>query len=216
LRARPKCLESQGDCAIVAALLLTRARRRDLQETDEAKELVMRGKVAGAIALWATCLFGLAQALASGEKTSVEVKDRDGKSLGTVAIVGTVAGALIEVRLKGLPEGAHGFHLHETGKCDGDFSSAGAIYNPLGTVHGFLNEEGPMAGDLTNLFADASGRVEADIVSPRVTVSKDDESIFDDDGTALVIFEKADDYLTEPEGNAGARIACGAIPPTPQ
>jgi Cu-Zn family superoxide dismutase len=70
-----------------------------------------------------------------------------------------------------------------------------------------------MVGDLTNLFVDASGQAEVELLSPFVTLSKDaEESIFDGDGTSLVIFEKADDYLAEAEGNAGARIACGVIP----
>jgi Cu-Zn family superoxide dismutase len=69
-----------------------------------------------------------------------------------------------------------------------------------------------MAGDLTNIYADASGQVEVELLSPFVNLSKDaEESIFDADGSALVIFEKADDHQTDPEGNAGARIACGAI-----
>jgi Cu-Zn family superoxide dismutase len=162
----------------------------------------------------AALVFGVAQgpASAAGEKASAALKDKDGKTLGTAEIVATAAGTLIKFKLTGLPPGQHAVHVHETGKCEGDFSSAGAIYNPLGASHGFLSEEGPMAGDLTNIRADATGQVEADLLSPFVTLSNDaEDSIFDADGTALVIFEKADDYQSDPEGNAGARIACGAI-----
>jgi Cu-Zn family superoxide dismutase len=149
---------------------------------------------------------------AAGEKVTGEIKDKDGKSLGTAEIMATSAGALIKLKLAGLPPGPHAIHFHETGKCDGDLSSAGAIYNPLGATHGLLSEEGPMAGDLTNIYADATGQVEAELLSPFVSLSKDaEESIFDADGAALVIFEKADDHQTDPEGGAGARIACGAM-----
>lgn len=149
---------------------------------------------------------------AAGEKATSEVKGRDGKSLGTAEIQATPAGALIKLKLTGLPPGPHAIHVHETGTCEGDFSSAGAIYNPLGAAHGFLNEEGPMAGDLPNVFAAASGELEAELLSPHLPLTKDgDDSVFDADSAALVIFEKGDDHETDPEGSAGARIACGTI-----
>jgi Cu-Zn family superoxide dismutase len=155
-----------------------------------------------------------ASALALGEKAVAEIKGRDGKSLGTVELVETMAGVLMSVKLKGLAPGAHGFHIHDTGKCEGDFASAGAIYNPLGAKHGFLNEEGPMAGDLSNLIAGPSGAVETEILSPFVTLNKAaEESLFDANGTSIVVFEKPDDHQSEPEGGAGGRIGCGVITP---
>lgn len=151
-------------------------------------------------------------ALAIGEKAHAEIKSRDGKDLGTVSVVETTSGVLLKVRLRGLPPGPHGMHLHDSKKCEGDFSSAGAIYNPLGAKHGFLNDEGPMAGDLPNIFANAQGEAEVDVLSPFVTLNKEaEESVFDTDGTSVVLFEKADDYTSEPEGNSGARIACGSL-----
>lgn len=151
-------------------------------------------------------------ALAVGEKALAEIKARDGKDLGKVKIIETTAGVLIKVKLAGLKPGVHGFQLHETGKCEGDFASAGKILNPLGARHGFLHEEGPMVGNLPNLFASASGEVEVELLSPFVTLSKDsEESLFDADGTAFIVFENEDDYKTEPEGNAGARAACGVV-----
>mgnify|MGYP001168840432 CR=1 FL=1 len=149
---------------------------------------------------------------AIGEKAVAEIKGRDGKELGTVTVVETTSGVLVKLHLKGLPPGPHGFHLHESRKCEGDFSSAGAIYNPLGAKHGFLNDEGPMAGDMPNIYANALGEVELELLSPFVTLNKEsEESVFDTDGTSVVIFEKADDYVSVPEGNAGARIACGSL-----
>ena len=151
-------------------------------------------------------------AMAIGEKGTAEVKGRDGNTLGTIAIIETTAGILLKVKLKGLPPGPHAFHIHESKKCEGDFTAAGNIYNPLGAKHGYLNEEGPMAGDLPNLVASATGEVDVEVLSPFVTLNKDaEETIFDVDGAAFVIFEKADDYASEPEGNAGQRIACGGI-----
>lgn len=171
-------------------------------------------RVAG-IAAFACGVIGLlGSAGAVGEKAQADLKSADGRDVGTIHMVETTAGVLMRVKLKGLPPGAHGLHIHEVGKCEGDFKSAGAIYNPLGAKHGYLNDEGPMVGDLPNLFVVANGEVEAEFISPFVTLSRDaEETIFDADGTAIVLFEKADDYLSDDEGNAGGRIACGLIVP---
>mgnify|MGYP001156638717 CR=1 FL=1 len=151
-------------------------------------------------------------AAALGEKAVSEMKGRDGRDHGQVKLIETTTGILFRVQLKGLPPGPHGFHILETGKCDGDFKSAGGIYNPHGAKHGYLNEEGSMIGDLPNLFASAAGDVEAEVLNPFVTLSKESaESLFDADGSALIIHERADDHKSEPEGNVGARIACGVI-----
>ena len=152
--------------------------------------------------------------MAVGERATADVKSRDGKDLGQISLIETTSGILLKIRLKGLTPGSHGLHIHETRKCEADFATAGNIYNPLGAKHGFLNDEGPMAGDLPNLIANAAGEVDVEMLSPFVTLNKEaEESIFDADGAAFVLFEKADDYVNAPEGNAGARIGCGGINP---
>lgn len=154
------------------------------------------------------------QAAAGAAKATAELKDTSGKSVGTVEILETPAGALFKIKVSGLPPGPHAIHVHEAGVCEGDFSSAGGIYNPVGAEHGFLHENGPMAGDLPNLFVPAGGALEADMLNTFVVLSKDaEETIFSDDGASIVVFEKADDYQTDPEGDAGNRIACGVIAP---
>lgn len=166
------------------------------------------------IARAAACLLaaGLlaAPAFATGERANVEMKDASGKSLGNIVVTETTGGALIQLKLSGLTPGAHGFHIHETGACEGDFSSAGGILNPLGAKHGFTNEEGPMAGDLPNLIVPANGEIEVELITTLVSLSGDD-GIFDTDGAAFVIFEKGDNYASDPEGDAGNRIACGVF-----
>lgn len=171
----------------------------------------MRG-LAGWLALSVGLLACHEAAGAVGEKAQAELKAQDGRDVGSIKMIETTAGVLLRIKLKGLTPGPHGFHVHDSGKCEGDFKSAGAIYNPLGAKHGYLNDEGPMVGDLPNLFVPASGDLEVEFLSPFVTLSREaEESIFDADGTAFVVFEKGDDYLSEGEGNAGERIACGAI-----
>lgn len=170
---------------------------------------------AARLACGAVCLvLSAAPAQALGEKATAELKTIDGRDVGSVKMVETTAGVLLKVKLKGLTPGVHGFHIHEAGKCEADFQSAGGIYNPLGARHGYLNDEGPMVGDLPNLFIGANGELELEMVSPFVTLNKAaEESIFDADGTAFILFDKADDYLTDPDGNAGMRVACGVILP---
>lgn len=170
--------------------------------------------VAACAALSVLAIANRDRAFALGEHASAEIKLRDGTTAGTVRLVETMAGVLMTVKLKNVPPGSHGFHVHDTGTCEGDFSSAGAIYNPLGAKHGFLNDEGPMAGDLTNLIVAQNGEVEAELLAPFIMLSRgSEEALFDGNGSALVVFEKSDDYLTDPEGDAGDRIACGVIKP---
>jgi superoxide dismutase, Cu-Zn family len=169
-----------------------------------------------AAALLGACLLGSpGPAFAVGDKAYAEMKSRDGKDLGKIRIIETTAGVLLRIKLKGLTPGVHGFHITSIGKCDGDLETAGPIYNPLGAKHGYLNAEGPMAGDLPNLVIPASGEVESDVVSAFVTLNKDSEdSLLDNDGASLVIHEKPDDYKSDPDGNSGVRIACGVITAT--
>lgn len=165
---------------------------------------------AGALALLAVA--SAAPAAAVGEQALARIKGRDGRELGVVRLLETTAGVLLFAKLSGLSQGPHGFHFHETGNCTGDFSSAGGIYNPLEARHGLLNAEGPMVGDLPNLVASESGTVEVELLSPFVTLSTDtEEPLLDADGAALVVFERPDDYATDPDGAAGARIGCGVV-----
>lgn len=153
-------------------------------------------------------------AAAGSVQGKAELKDTSGKSVGTVDILETPAGALFKIKASGLPPGPHAIHVHEAGVCEGDFASAGGIYNPVGAEHGFLHENGPMAGDLPNLYVPDSGSIEADMLNTFIVLSKDaEETIFSDDGASIVVFEKGDDYQTDPDGDAGSRIACGVISP---
>jgi Cu-Zn family superoxide dismutase len=149
---------------------------------------------------------------AVGEVAVAKLKTVDGKEAGTISLMEATAGVLIKYDLAGLPPGPHAIHVHESSSCDKDFSSAGAIYNPLGAKHGFLHDEGPMAGDLPNIHVAADGKASGEFLSPFLTLSKEaEETLFDADGSSLVLFEKPDDYESDPEGGGGVRIACGAI-----
>ena len=109
------------------------------------------------------------------------------------------------------PDATHAMHIHETGDCSApDFSSAGGHFNPDDAPHGDRAGAGPHhAGDMPNQVADAAGNSRVDRVLDDVTLGSGgaDDII----GKAVVVHEKADDYTTQPSGDAGGRIACGVI-----
>lgn len=138
----------------------------------------------------------------------------DGDRIGTAELIETPNyGVLIRVDVGPLEPGAHGFHIHETGQCTlPDFSSAGGHYGPRGRSHGIMHPHGKHAGDLANLFVPESGRVIAERLAQDVTlVEGATGTLFDEDGSALVIHAEEDDYRSQPSGAAGPRVACGVI-----
>jgi Cu-Zn family superoxide dismutase len=141
-----------------------------------------------------------------------ELKDASGKVVGTALLKPAAAGVKISLRVTGLPAGTHAFHIHTSGQCEApDFKSAGGHFNPESKKHGLKNPDGPHAGDMPNITVAANGKGKATVVNTRVTLGEGAGSLFHDGGTAIVIHEKADDEMTDPAGNAGARIACGVI-----
>lgn len=138
----------------------------------------------------------------------------DGKALGTVEFSAVNHGVLIVFDLHDLPPGAHGIHLHVSGNCDAKsgFTRAGPVLSLTpGKQHGYLAEGGPEAGDLPNQFAGPDGRLHASVITTAFSLGNGKKSIFDRDGVALIVDQRADDYRTQPLGNAGARIACGVV-----
>lgn len=135
-----------------------------------------------------------------------------GQSIGTVRAWQTAGGVSFHISASGLPHGLHGLHVHAVGRCDPpDFASAGPHWNPAGKKHGMNNPAGPHAGDLPNVEVAANGVISATVTVPGASMP----SLVDADGAALVIHANADDYVTDPSGNSGARIACAVIhPPT--
>lgn len=158
--------------------------------------------------LCATAVFGQG----TPKSAHADIINAQGQKIGTAQILAAKEGVKIEVNVSQLPPGNHGIHVHNIGKCDGpDFTSAGPHLNPYTKKHGKDNPEGAHAGDLLNIEVNADGIAKATLLDKMVTLSDGPNSIFHDGGTAIVIHAKEDDYRTDPAGNSGARIACGAI-----
>jgi superoxide dismutase, Cu-Zn family len=151
-------------------------------------------------------------ALPSAAKTVVELKDAQGKSVGSIIVTPKGSGVSLKLNLHDLPPGDHGIHIHQNPKCDApDFKSAGPHFNPEGKKHGLESPEGHHAGDMLNLTVNADGKADGTLVDNDVTLGDGTHSVFSNGGTAIVIHAKADDMKTDPSGNSGDRIACGVI-----
>jgi Cu-Zn family superoxide dismutase len=149
---------------------------------------------------------------AVNQQASATFVNANGKQIGTATLTQTPSGVLIDIKAEGIPAGTHALHIHETGKCNApDFESAGDHYNPAGAKHGFVNGSDRHAGDLPNQFVQNDGVLQAHVLAPQVTLGTGQTTLFDPDGSALVLHTKADDYTSQPAGEAGDRFACAVI-----
>jgi superoxide dismutase, Cu-Zn family len=141
--------------------------------------------------------------------------DVNGAAIGTALLYQDVSGS-VTVRIESLtvPAGTHGIHFHQVGKCEGGataFSTAGGHFNPAGKAHGLQNPSGPHAGDAPNIVIPASGVGNVAFTSDRVSLTPGSTSLFDADGSSIVVHGGPDDQVSQPAGNSGPRIACGVV-----
>lgn len=154
---------------------------------------------------------GSGAALAQSE-ASAEVRDQDGNVVGGVMLTALDGRVHVQGHFRGLPPGFHGFHIHAVGQCTGSFTSAGGHLNPGGASHP------DHAGDMPTLLVNADGTASTAFTTDRLTLA----SLFDADGTAVMVHAARDNYANVPErytpsvdamtlatGDAGARAPCG-------
>jgi Cu-Zn family superoxide dismutase len=164
------------------------------------------------IAGLAASTLALAMPPALAQNAKAKLKNAEGKDVGIAALVQVTGGVLISLSVDGLPAGDHAFHVHEIGKCEPPFTTAGGHFNPENKKHGMMSSEGHHAGDMPNLHIPAGGALTVEIVNDSITLEKGKpNSVYGPNGTALVIHAGKDDYKTDPTGDAGGRIACGVI-----
>ena len=134
---------------------------------------------------------------------------------GHASFEDTEQGLRVSVDVSHVPPGAHGFHIHEFGRCDEAGKAAGSHYNPRGVPHGDLLKGGlgqAHAGDLGNIEIDAQGHGSFERIFPGIRLSEGQDTVA---GRSVILHEKADDF-SQPAGNSGARIGCGVIVLGPQ
>jgi Cu-Zn family superoxide dismutase len=128
---------------------------------------------------------------------------------------GTGTGVEITLRVSGLKPGQHGVHLHAVGQCSPDFTAAGGHFDPGPASNTDPDANHPFhMGDLPNLDVDATGKATMKVVTTRVTLSDGPLSLFDQDGSAIIIHGNPDQMITgAPKSgvSGGPRVACGVI-----
>ena len=172
---------------------------------------------------WAVCAVALPFAGCAGitvaprgAVATVELRDAGHRVVGQATLTEVGGGVRIVLEASGLRPGPKGVHLHAAGACEPPaFASAGDHFNPHHKGHGLLNPSGPHAGDLPNVTIDADGKGRLETFTERVSLGPGPASLFDDDGTALVIHAAPDDFTTDPSGRSGSRVACGIVKKPP-
>ena len=140
------------------------------------------------------------------------LKDASGKEVGRATLTSTPSGVLmnLDADRASARRCTPSIFMRSANASRPNFKSAGPHFNPDQTKHGMMNPEGPHAGDMPNLHVPAAASSRSRCSNPSVT-SDAEAALLDDDGSAIVIHAGADDYKTDPAGNAGDRIACGVI-----
>ncbi len=157
-----------------------------------------------------------------GCKTSNNTKDlkelkiafeskSDSKVTGTATFTEENGKVVFVAKMAGLQPGIHAIHIHEKSDCSAaDGSSAGGHWNPTFKKHGKWGVGEYHKGDIGNFTADENG-------NGTITLTTDEWCIGCEDankniiGKGLIVHQGADDFTSQPSGNAGARVACSAI-----
>lgn len=171
---------------------------------------VAAAAIAGAALAAQTPMRARADIKGDGITGSLTLTERKGEKKEAT---GTVVG--ITLRAKGLKPGRHGVHLHAVGKCEPDFLAAGGHFDPGPASNTDPDANHPFhMGDIPNIEVGADGTGVLEAVTTRVTLSPGPLSIFDEDGTAVIIHGNPDQEITGPPKSGvsgGPRVACGVI-----
>jgi len=189
---------------------------------SEGREKTLKKRRAVLLGMFGVLLLALAAgaALAQGAgNATAELEDTDGNLVGDATFTEGPDGVTINANLQpgqdAVEPGEHGIHIHETGEVSPDFEAAGRHFNPTDAQHGFDNPEGPHAGDLENMTVEEDGSAGYTTTNDLITLSSGSNSLFDSDGSTLVIHDMADDYVTDDgesgPGMSGDRLAAGVI-----
>ncbi len=137
-----------------------------------------------------------------------DLEDTNGNAVGSVMAETTESGhVLVSIDISGLPPGVRGVHFHETGDCSATgFESAGG-HLAGDAEHGVRSGNGPHPGDLPNLHITEDGTAQVE----HFLTDLDSADFVDADGAAVIVHGRADDYESQPAGDAGDRIACGVF-----
>lgn len=127
---------------------------------------------------------------------------------GVVVFSEVENGIRVQATIENLTPGSHGFHVHHYGDAYAhDASSVCAHYNPTKQPHGKPTDESRHMGDMGNIVANADGIARIDYVDTQLTLNGPHSII----GRSVIVHSDADDYVTQPTGNAGSKLGVGVI-----
>jgi superoxide dismutase, Cu-Zn family len=161
-------------------------------------------------------IFIYPQTMKSGEYSGNEIQKAvcvlhptEGNNVsGLVTFMQTGDGVMIVADVEGLTQGKHGFHIHQYGDCSApDGTSTGGHFNPTNKMHGSPEAEERHVGDLGNLIADDNGKAHYERLDKVISLNGKNSII----GRGIIVHAGEDDFVTQPTGNAGARVADGVI-----
>ncbi|MCY3743192.1 MAG: superoxide dismutase family protein [Candidatus Poribacteria bacterium] len=112
--------------------------------------------------------------------------------------------------IQGASPGLHAIHIHANGDCSApDGTSAGGHWNPTDVAHGKWGEGEFHLGDIGNITVgeDGTGRITLTTDLWEIGTGSDVDVV----GKGIIVHADADDFVSQPSGNAGARIGCGVI-----
>ena len=165
---------------------------------------IVAASAVGALAVFAGS--GAAASSGGALHASAQIIDPSGNPVGSAKFTEDATGTVhVNVKVSGLSAGLHGIHIHAVGACSPTFGAAGSHHNPT------LDPHGSHSGDLPNLIVNSAGEGRLNARSDHFTLSPGPVSVFDFDGSAIVIHVNPDDFVTQPTGNSGGRVACGVL-----
>ena len=116
----------------------------------------------------------------------------------------------LTIEIQNASPGIHAVHIHENGDCSApDGKSAGGHWNPTDVAHGKWGEGEFHLGDIGNITVgeDGTGSIELTTDLWEIGTGSDVDVV----GKGIIVHAEADDFISQPSGNAGARIGCGVI-----
>lgn len=152
---------------------------------------------------------------ATSEKSktlTLHFESKSGSNVSGTAVFSEKNGEVtFTAKLTGLKPGVHAIHIHEKSDCSAaDATSTGGHWNPTFKKHGKWGDTEYHKGDIGNFTADAQGNGTITMTTNEWCIGCGDETK-DILGKGLIVHDKPDDFVSQPTGNAGARVACTTL-----
>jgi len=159
-----------------------------------------------------SCKSSTSGTTSDSKKLKIDFESKSGSNVKGNAVFTEKEGTVyLEAKLTGLEPGVHAIHIHEKADCSAtDAASAGGHWNPTFKKHGKWGDAEHHKGDIGNFTANVDGEATILFKTDEWCIGCDDKTK-DILGKGLIVHQKPDDFVTQPTGDAGARVACTAI-----